>query len=588
MKAFGKLFVTSVAAGAAALIPVVAMAPTLPVTASLAAPAAPLVTQLDESAALVTAQRVSPPSTPATAPQVTQSVRHSLVLDSGPTPMLSQFSGPYGGELIPGCSWATWVPNCSNLTVYGNGSSFGDTGCGPPNGCTFGPEFQCTELAQRYAHYAFGEPDTWWAYGAGAAYSFWDAGPKLPVPLQQFPNGGGVLPQQGDIIVFAPGWIGSYWDPDGHVAVVTGVDVAAGYVSIVEENGSSTGANRLNLSGTSVSHVGYTPTLGWLRDTGASHAQRLVAGGVAGRPQAVSLSPGQSEIAWRGADNRLGIALDDGGHVARLWPAYLPANMASDPAVVALPNGGVEVFWRSDANELWMAASFTRYHAQDLGVGGLGSAPHAAVSGGGVVAVTWTAGGGLWSMELAGAAARTRPAPTGDSALNHDAYPVFVDSATLAVFWRGADGNLWWDEEAGAAWRGAESLGNGPLASDPQPVATTPGSLAVVWLGVDSRAYQVSFSAGAWAGAGAVSDPGVTQTPYPAMNGSGVLSVFLDGAAANLAVATYFPDSGWLGPAQLGDGPMASAPTAALDSTPGTLDVFWQGADGGLWTDSAW
>ncbi|HWF58522.1 MAG TPA: hypothetical protein VG520_09225, partial [Candidatus Dormibacteraeota bacterium] len=47
-------------------------------------------------------------------------------------------TGTYGAPLISGCSWATWVARCSNLTVYGNGSSFDNSGCGAPNGCTFG------------------------------------------------------------------------------------------------------------------------------------------------------------------------------------------------------------------------------------------------------------------------------------------------------------------------------------------------------------------------------------------------------------------------------------------------------------------
>ncbi len=108
-------------------------------------------------------------------------------------------TGTYGAPLIDGCSWATWVPRCQNLTVYGNGASFNDAGCGPPNGCTFGPEFQCTELAQRYAYYAWGEPADWDGYGGanGSAAQMWQAGPALPVPLQQFSQGGGVPPQRG-------------------------------------------------------------------------------------------------------------------------------------------------------------------------------------------------------------------------------------------------------------------------------------------------------------------------------------------------------------------------------------------------------
>ena len=63
---------------------------------------------------------------------------------------------------------------------------FNDVGCGTPFGCEFGPEFQCTQLALRYAYYAWGEPANW---GAGAAYGMWTTGPNLPIPLQQFANG---------------------------------------------------------------------------------------------------------------------------------------------------------------------------------------------------------------------------------------------------------------------------------------------------------------------------------------------------------------------------------------------------------------
>src|SRR5450759_2333585 len=145
-------------------------------------------------------------------------------------------TGTYGAPLISGCQWATWVANCSNLTVYGNGSSFDDSGCGAPNGCTFGPEFQCTELAQRYAYYAWGEPAIWDGYAGanGSAAQMWNAGPALPIPLQQFSQGGGVAPQVGDLLVFAPGWLGSYWDGNGHVAVVSAV--ASNAVDIVQEN----------------------------------------------------------------------------------------------------------------------------------------------------------------------------------------------------------------------------------------------------------------------------------------------------------------------------------------------------------------
>jgi hypothetical protein len=174
-------------------------------------------------------------------------------------------TAPYGAPLINGCTWATWVSQCSNLTVYGNGNSFSNSGCGPPNGCTFGPEFQCTELAQRYAYYAWGEPAVWDGYAGanGSAAQMWNAGPALPVPLQQLPQGGGVAPQQGDLLVFGPGWLGNYYDANGHVAVVS--SVSSGSIGIVQENGTPSGSDLLGLNGSTVSASGYTPVIGWLR-----------------------------------------------------------------------------------------------------------------------------------------------------------------------------------------------------------------------------------------------------------------------------------------------------------------------------------
>src|SRR5438132_10964926 len=156
-------------------------------------------------------------------------------------------AAPYGTALVAGCSWATWVKQCQNLTVYSNGGSFNNNGCGSPNGCKFGSEFQCDELGQRYAYYAWGEPATWDGYAGdqGSAYQMWNAGPALPIPLEQFAQGQGIPPQQGDLIVFAPGWIGGYWDAPGHVAVVIDASVAGGYVDIAEQNGAPSGTDRL-------------------------------------------------------------------------------------------------------------------------------------------------------------------------------------------------------------------------------------------------------------------------------------------------------------------------------------------------------
>src|SRR6202166_1253076 len=205
------------------------------------------------TAAAATPTKKTPPaapinSTPPAAPTVTHGM---LAAETAGT-------GNYGQPLISGCTWATWVTKCQNLTAYGNGASFNDVGCGPPFGCEFGPEFQCTQLALRYAYYAWGEPATW----GGQASSMWSAGPTLPIPLQQFANGAGVAPMQGDLMIFAPGWLGSYWDASGHVAIVR--DVGPGYVDVVEQNATSSGTDRFPLGGSrGTAHRG-TPHIRWV------------------------------------------------------------------------------------------------------------------------------------------------------------------------------------------------------------------------------------------------------------------------------------------------------------------------------------
>ena len=213
-------------------------------------------------------------------------------------------TGNYGAPLISGCAWATWVTNCSNLTAYGNGGSASTTsGADAPNGCEFGPEFQCRSSPSATRTTRGVSPRTGTPYGAtGGANTMWQAGPTLPIPLAQFANGAGTPPMQGDLMIFAPGWLGSYWDGSGHVAVVR--DVGPGYVDVVEQNATSSGTDRFPLSGSRVTANGYTPIIGWLRETEQTPVE-LSASNVAATPQSVSDQPGDMDVVWRGADSKL-------------------------------------------------------------------------------------------------------------------------------------------------------------------------------------------------------------------------------------------------------------------------------------------
>jgi hypothetical protein len=125
------------------------------------------------------------------------------------------YGGPWGCVLLPGSAWAPNLAGLGDLNVYNNGTNL--TYKGPDLGYSW--EYQCTELAVRYAALAWHEgsnlakPEDAW-YGAGwngSAQDMWNVAPKLPVSLLRIANGISA-PQFGDLIVFSesggPGHVG--------------------------------------------------------------------------------------------------------------------------------------------------------------------------------------------------------------------------------------------------------------------------------------------------------------------------------------------------------------------------------------------
>jgi hypothetical protein len=503
-------------------------------------------------------------------------------------------TGPYGAQLIDGCQWATWVAQCSNLSVYGNGSSFSDSGCGPPNGCTFGPEFQCTELAQRYAYYAWGEPATWNGYGGagGSAYQMWNAGPALPIGLQKFAQGGGVAPRQGDLLVFNQGWLGSYWDPNGHVAVVSAV--TASTVSIVQENGTPSGADQFSLSGSTVIASGYTPIIGWL------HNPLMGAGRVA-----VAQSAGSQVAFWRGSDNHLHESWTQGGvwtgpmDWSQAWSMSSP--VLSTPSVAASPNSARQaVFWRSTGGHLWEAAWNNGWSpAVDLSSSWsasqiLISAPAAAAFSNGTVVVFWQGVGGDL-METWSSSGAWQP-PTdwtaswnGVGRLNSSPAVTISPSGAQLLYWQSADGHLWHAWYAGG-WGGPMDVsswwhGQGRLASPPTAVVSGTGVETVLWQGTDGRLWGAWYD-NQWHGPVLWDSVGtLSSAPSGLLQPNGTVTVYWQGANGDLLSANRA--STWSGPADLtaawnGSGLISGTPAAAV--TPSNQQVvFWRGANGHLW-----
>jgi hypothetical protein len=580
---FHRLALAVLLAGSATVAPLLGAYAAAPITLDSAAPVT-AAWSVGKVVALTTApQQVSTrPSTsaPAGAPTVT----HGM--------LAAEFAGTgsYGQPLISGCAWATWVTNCQNLTAYGNGGSFNDVGCGTPFGCEFGPEFQCTQLALRYAYYAWGEPATW----GGQAYQMWTAGPNLPIPLQQFANGAGVAPMQGDLMIFAPGWLGRYWDGSGHVAIVR--DVGPGYVDLVEQNATSSGTDRFALNGSLVTANGYTPIIGWLRQTEQTPLE-LTASSVAGVPQSVSDQPGDIDVIWRGTDAKLhDLPYRGEGWQSQSLAAITPANVnvASDPAVVSPTPGQVDAFWEDSTGDLWQVESQSGFFGseswlapQELQVGTLapGSAPTAVSQAPGEMEVIWKAvNGQLWVDSFTGTWSGATPLNSG--LVQGNAYAVATSNGTVGVVWRDATGNLWGDISAGYGWFGAHEIGTGGLASDPTVVTVGAGAVDAIWRTTAGSVWAANVTPNG--GPAQVEVNASTSMGRPAAAGTdaSAITVVMQRANGSLAAAIYDPTNGWVGPEQLNH-MAASSQISAVSWYSNAVAAFWQGSGGSLWWSAA-
>ena len=255
-----------------------------------------------------------------------------------------------GAPLPPGSTWAGAYAAIGDVTVRSNG---GYKVMGTLNDCaypvmgTYGPRYQCTELAQRWAALRWGEPAQW----MGFAYEAWAKGPTLPRPLLQHPNGGEDGPRFGDLIVFdhrlynSAGALAENGD-SGHIAVVRSVTATS--VTIVEQNWGYDGGATLPMKGTTVLprliHSGeYLHVLGWLRPRGSA-AVAVRFGGTSGYAvrsdglmHAFGGAPDEHlESTWPGLDLTRGTALRSNGtsgYVLDGWGGLHPFGGA--PAVTA-------------------------------------------------------------------------------------------------------------------------------------------------------------------------------------------------------------------------------------------------------------
>jgi CHAP domain len=433
-----------------------------------------------------------------------------------PTAVHAATSIPWGTVLISGSQWAGADAALGDLNVYSNGGQNTD------QAGTFGLEYECTELAQRWAHYKFGEPATW---PISKAADMWAVGPTLPLPLTQYPNGGALPPQYGDIVVFAA----TSANPTGHVGVVSAVKPGAS-VTIVQENftvnGTPTGQWTLPMSGTTVAALGGDPVVGWLRDG----SWQSLGGAIVGKPAAASSGPGQVTVVGVARDHSLWTRSLVGGG----WSGWSSLGGYTDagPTLASWRAGRLDLFVRGADHALWHR---------------------------------W-AQNGVWSgWESLGGVLASAPAATSWGTNRLDAVV------------KGADGALWhvwWSASAG--WSGWESLG-GSLNSSPAAAAWQPGRLDVVVTWTDGSLRHLSFD-GSWSW---WEDLGGQSKFDPAIAAPAPYTLEIAAVATDFALLHQAYQNGWTGWSSLG-GFAASAP--ALSSWgPGQVEIFVQGADGSVW-----
>ncbi len=452
---------------------------------------------------------------------------------------------PFGAVLVSGAQWAGADASLGDLNVYSNGNQSQDTSG------TFGRQYECTELAQRWAYYKFGEPASW---PISRAADMWTVGPSLPVPLAQDPNGGANPPQFGDLLVFAA----TSTNPTGHVAVVSSVTATS--VTAVHQNftvnGTLTGQWTQSMNGTTVAALGNDPVIGWLRPASAPSQPLMRPVHTSSAPSTAVTPDGSTQtVFWKGSSNQLTEAWYAGGS----W--HGPADFAQfgtlvSPPSVAITKDGLTqtVFWQAANGHLYEAWYSGAWHGPaDL-------------------TATW---GGVGTMTSA---------PTA----------VTTDDGSQMVFWRGSNLHLWEAWYAGGSWHGPIDMANlGVMASAPNVTVTPDGSTQLVfWKASDGNLAEAWYT-GRWNGPrefgsfGTVaSAPSVTVTP----DGNTQL-VFWQDANHHLREAWF--TGVWNGPADLtaasfGDGsPLVSAPTATVTTDGSTQIVFWEGA-GGLMFEAWW
>ncbi|MHB8718248.1 MAG: PLL family lectin [Candidatus Dormibacteria bacterium] len=364
------------------------------------------------------------------------------------------------------------------------------------------------------------------------------------------------------------------------------------FTSVLSEDGAdgtlSAAASYDALTASTGQSAPYLSTIRWSSYLGWNGAASLGDGPLGGAPQVASWGPGNEDIFWRGTDGGLWHAWTGDGGSTWQGPQSLGGSLAGPPSVVSWGVGHFDVFWRGTDGALWHSYYVNGWHGPErLGGAPMGSDPSAVTDAVGSIHVYWEGTDrDLWEMTYANG--WSGPWGRRSGPLGLPPHAVARGPGEVTIVWQGTDHNLWRDDLSGGAYAGPTGIATGGnVAGAPMAASWGGGHADVFWPGSNGGIWHawVMTAGGAWSGPSQLTSASVAPQPLtPVAFSFGHLAVFWEDTSNNLWTMEFA--NAWTAPADLGDGPLGSRPTAVVRSNL-SADVFWQGADASasLWHD---